>query len=349
MPFNENCKEYYSRCIRGDESQDFIYQALTSATFDVRFPEPPRREQSICYGEIPVTYSLKYGKAAAPPSFRMVLEPGGIGINVASQIDWSLRTLDGILSKMGWLRAADTLNRITPIIHPKDAEDTRDWHGGMWLGMDASNEEALSLKVYMNLRHGSAQERWQRVANVVSKLGSPDIEPVVRRTISDTQGRGIPVGIGFHLGHKGLTGIRLYVCLFQPASDVVALLCDSFFPSASADVKDYCNQFEREHGEFKDQSVTLGYDFATSEKGRLTSRPVRFKAELACFGLTAQQHERLPNWFEQQLKNFSMSHDEFTADLNKIRSVFSSYIPQYVTLGVKDTVCHLTFYLEPCA
>src|SRR5262245_3015225 len=125
-----------------------VVRILAEAALDVPH-EPAAREPALFEDGTPIGFSLQLD-GGAPASFRLLVEPGGLAIGLAEQIDRSLAVLGRILAALGWTESARDLNRIARGVYPSDPADLATWWGGMWLGIAAGAE--FDLRVYMNLR-----------------------------------------------------------------------------------------------------------------------------------------------------------------------------------------------------
>lgn len=327
-----------------------LHAALVGSVFDVPSCDPPRRQWSISFDGTPVVYSVKFRGNNERPGIRLVVEPGGVGTTVAEQIDWSLLAANRILETMGWSGAAPDVNAINACIFPRDARATAEWWGGIWLGM-ALEEGNVNLRMYLNLRHGDARERWQRFANIVAHFGDSSIEAPFRDLLARLDARGLPVGLCCVIDGR-VRGFRMYFVLQQPSVDAILAACPPNLCRHQAcghetKIADFCAAFTSEFGSFARQSVTLGYDFVIEPEGRIRPAIERFKTEISCQFMRAERAIRVGPWFSQQLKGAGLDAAEFTVIERDFQDCFPDFSFQYVTLGISETTAHLTAYCQP--
>lgn len=326
-----------------------LHELLISSTFDVSAAvNNNSRDWSICLGDIPITYSLKYDNKSVTPSIRLVVEPGGKYIDIPQQITWSMATLNGICKLFDWPITWDIISHISSLLHPKDLKESINWHGGMWIGMDCTPNKML-VKTYFNLKHREIPERWQLLATVLSYYGEPNMESSIMKIIDKVSEIGVPVGLGCSFGSQGLIGIRCYFSVLQPEAKIIGNLSDLFFKRNGSDaVIDFCLRYNEKFGPFTNNSVAVAFDYAfLKNKNALSIHPVRFKTEISVCNLPIELQGELSRWFQNELVLNKFRREKFVEDLTVLKNNFKTVKAQYLTIGINDDVEHMTYYLEP--
>jgi hypothetical protein len=319
-----------------------LHSHLLRSTFDVPPLDVQRRRASISLDGTPIVYSLKLLRQDSAPAFRMLVEPGGLGVTVPEQIDYSLRTIDTILHKLGWESSIEDLNAIITRVFPPDASAVLHWWGGMWLGMAFSTDH-LELRLYLNLRHEEATARWQRLANVLGWFGDLSLEVPLQALIQRVAPHAIPVGLGVVVS-KRVCGFRIYVGMHTPSLDTILIAGPERLAGAAQDITFFCNSFTKTFGPFARQSVTLGYDFLLEETGILRPLITRTKIDVSCEFLSAS--DVFP-WFDYLLSKWDFDVKQSSAFFKDLQICFGGAQIEYVSLGCREGIDHITVYAKP--
>jgi hypothetical protein len=282
-------------------------------------------------------------------AFRILVEPGGVGISVAQQVDFSLATADSIVQCLGWQSATPDLNGIIARVFPRNAADLEDWWGGIWLGMESAGQ-TFQFRLYLNLRHGTAQGRWQRIADVLGFLGGDDLEGPLKALVAQTVPLAIPVGLGVVVQEGRVSALRLYAGLHRPnrATLIRMLGCEGELDGdASRLAAGVCGAFEDVLGGFRNQSVTAGYDFIVGGGAVIEPRVARAKLDISCQSCPQQRRPQLRAELRRTavaLRQDPDSLDEFFADLSEC---FGGAAVEYVSFFLAGDDRGLTVYAKP--
>lgn len=275
-----------------DESRDII-RILVEAAIDVS-NEPVMREPSLFEDGTPVGFSLQLG-GDLPPSFRLLVEPGGLAIGLAEQIDCSLATLGKILAALGWRESVRELNHFAQGVYPRDRAELANWWGGMWLGIAAGAE--FDLRVYTNLRSGPLLSRWQRIVDVLTYSAGDSFESDFRAFIDQSiDATAVPVGLGLVLDRDKLRGVRIYqglerTELISVGRNIPATLREP----AEATIMTPIRMLFDQMGQPGPQAVTMAHDFAIKDR-KLQSQANRVKCDINCQGYVAADADRFEDW-----------------------------------------------------
>jgi hypothetical protein len=282
-----------------------IVRLLIEAAVDVP-REPAIREPSLFEDGTPVGFSLQLG-SGSPASFRLLVEPGGLAIGLAEQIDRSLGTLGSILTTLGWSESARDLNHFAQGVYPANPAELAGWWGGMWLGVAAGTE--FDLRVYMNLRSGPLISRWQRIVDVLTYRADDSFEPDFRAFIDQSiDATAVPVGLGLVLAQDKLRGVRIYQGLERadPIS-VSRSIPEALREAAEAAIMAPVRALFDEMGQQGAQAITMAHDFAV--KGRtLQSRVTRVKCDVNCRGYVAEDADRFEGWLLSTIEERDRDH-----------------------------------------
>lgn len=348
MQLSASLDAFFWRRVGGDAAAHLcplgrlLQRELAQAIVPVPGSTVARRRPSMCHDGTPVVYSLKLGGANAPP-YRILVEPGGLGITVAEQIAFSLQVTDRILGLLSWRDAASALNAVTTRVFPPQASAVNSWWGGIWLGA-AIGPGVAELRLYLNLRHGDAAHRWQRVADVVARFGDASLERPLRAWMRRTHAHAIPVGLGIVVSGGRLRGIRVYVGLHKPAAESLLAAVAPTSPRAEQELTAVCRGFNERFGGFAPQSVTVGYDFLLDEAGVLQPAIARTKVDLCCQLIAPSRRAALDPWIRGLLADRGQALDSFQADLT---ACFGGFKTEFVSLGFRPDLDHVTVYCRP--
>jgi hypothetical protein len=333
-------RDYFEqRGIARDPESDFIYDTLLDSIIDIPDEEYEKRRPSMFIDGTKIGYSFKSNminrntKISNPviPSFRVLVEPGGVGLTLPEQINHALMTLNRLVSALNWSGAGEPINRIVRRIFPENPAELSDWWGGIWLGaslLPGKNK----IKIYLNLRSGDFRSRWQRLADIFAPYAEPSQEENFRSLMEKTgRYRGIPVGLALVIADNAMLGFRVYIGLDDPTpasvTDIMPKVSSAAAPRLKAILNNICHEFQ----EFEDQSITISYDFLL-ENERIDLMPYRFKADLCCHAFMELNRIGLEKWISGQIGAESGKLEFFQSLLNKH---FGGSDPDYLSFGFK--------------
>lgn len=242
-----------------------MLEELADSILDSGKSETWRRRPAISHDGTPFILSCKLGSGVGD-AIRLLVEPGSYRLTVAQQIAFSLRRLDSMLGQLNWRNAVPGINAITSAVFPPDAGDTANWWGGIWLGANVPlytvPRAESDLRLYLNLRHGSAASRWNTLASIVSNFVSPSLGPAVETWMALVSRHAIPVGIGVVVAADQIRAIRAYVGVYEPSLESLLVSTAVFRTTSSRELAAAHDAYRARFGELKPQSVTIGYDFS---------------------------------------------------------------------------------------
>jgi hypothetical protein len=321
-----------------------LHSALLRATFDTPTVDVPRRRVSISLDGTPLVYSLKMTRKSQYPDFRMLVEPGGLGITVPQQIDGSLRTVDLLLGSLGWEKAVEPLNAVITRVFPDDPGVVSHWWGGMWLGMSLSVDR-VELRLYFNLRHGEALARWQRAADVLTWFSDTTLTTPLKTLIEQVSPHAIPVGLGVVVSDS-VRGFRIYTGMHKAGYDSILASCPNNLIGSGDALETFCTAFTRAFGPFAPQSVTLGYDFQIGKDGHLRPNVTRAKVDVCCES-SGKPGPLVVSLLNEFLETYGVDPDQFRVFAKDLEACFGTSNIQYISLGFNDGLDHLTTYVKP--
>ncbi|HEX7181042.1 MAG TPA: hypothetical protein VF756_04310 [Thermoanaerobaculia bacterium] len=325
-----------------------LHQALARSITEIPAAPVARRRPSMCHDGTPVVYSLKLHRGsvgAAPPGFRMLVEPGGVGIPVSRQIAFSLRVVQELIDQLAWQAAAGDLNEITELIFPAEAEIVDAWWGGVWLGASVG-PPAPELRLYLNLRHGDAPARWQRLADVLGHFGGPSLTRVFGDWIAAVHPHGIPVGLGIVIAGGRLAALRAYAGLHQPSLDSLSAVLGPRRDAAGPALDDLCRGFAALGG-FRPQSVTVGFDFIRDRSGVLRPEIARTKVDASCQLVEPSGRAALAPWIRELLSGWGLDPRPLDLFEEDLRTCWGACETEFLSVGFRDGVDHATVYSRP--
>ena len=329
-----------------------LHDALLRAAIDFPPADAQRRRASLCLDGTPIVYSLKLRpeadqsrQKADDQTFRMLVEPGGLGITVAEQIDSSLRTVDALLHELGWQSPVDDLNEVIRCIFPRRASELSHWCGGIWLGMDFA-PRWIELRLYCNLRYGSELARWQRLADVLSCFGDPSLAGPLKSLIERVSPYAVPVGLCLVVSQQ-LRGFRLYAGIHEPSLPIIMQAWPDQPQTAADTLCFFCKAFTRACGPFARQSVTFGFDFLLGQNGLIHPRISRTKIDFSCQVISGETMHLLLPLLRDLLDTWHMSFAKLDMFLNDLMVCFGGSSLEHVSLGFGEKLDHVTVYAKP--
>jgi hypothetical protein len=323
-----------------------LHDTLCQATFAVPAVDVQRRRASMCHDGTPILYSLELTRSSECPAFRMLVEPGGVGLTVAEQINHSLRVADILLHRFGWQSAVDDLNSIAAFVFPKDSATVNQWWGGIWLGADMESRRN-ELRLYLNLRYGEAQVRWQRVADVLAWFGDESLVVPFDALHRHAAPQAIPVGMGIVVAEGRIRGLRLYAGLHEPGISSILSARPDQFSGADDDIRLLCDTFTARFGAFVRQSVTLGYDFSLDEAGQLQPNVARTKIDVSCQHIPPAARPALVPMLEDLSTHWELDATLVEGFLQDLDSCFGGRDIEYFSVGFRARLDHATIYAKP--
>lgn len=327
---------------------DTIHAALLSSTFNVKKAVVNRRRASISVDGTPVVYSVQLTPSGDRPSFRILCEPGGLGITVQEQIDHSRRILQALTKRLGWYSAQSVVDEILAHVIPNDPAALSDWWGGLWVGA-AMRSDVAELRVYANLRYGELIARWQRVADLLAPFADERLLPTVHEWM-DTAGRvATPVGVGVVLTSSGVPVVRVYLGVERPGMDAIRIARGHRFHGSDAPMTEFCEAYVTTYGPFCRQSMTLGYDFFREPGGLFQPEIARFKVDVAFGHIRTTVHPSPDTFiFEQIMCIFPDAAGSYLAFRDDLAVCFGGSDIEYLSLSTRgDCLSEMTVYVRP--
>jgi hypothetical protein len=310
-----------------------------------------QRRPSISADGTPVILSWKIGRVGGD-ELRLLVEPGSLGMTVAQQIAFSLTRLDSLLGLLDWRNAVEDINAITTQVFPSDPASTREWWGGIWFGANVLPSDGGSshadLRLYLNMRHGDAAERWRRLVAVVSSFVSPSLEPVLGKWLTIVSQHAIPVGLGVVVAAGRVCAIRAYVGVYNPTPASLLALSSLFIATDPRELAEAHNSFTARFGSMQPQAVTVGYDFIRDMHGDFPMAIGRVKIDICCHLIAQERRSILIQWITQLLAAWSFESSSLATFLDDIHTVWSGSEIQFLSLGFSSSLDHVTIYVKPC-
>ncbi len=341
--------------------EQVLAQSLAWSVLDSGPADRWRRRPSLSHDGTAAQLSVKMSGAAPDGSVdsrtdtvRLLVEPGSLRMTVAQQVSHGLTALDDMLGRLGWRSAADDINTITAAVLPEAAEQTRGWWGGMWLGgsfspaaaVTAACRSPVELRIYLNLRHGDADRRWNRVSGLFERFRQHGASAAFLPWLSSAAGRAIPVGLGIVVTAGRVAALRLYVVVPTDGAAFVPT-CGSMDAPAFDELLRVCSRFTRLFGPLPPDMVTIGVDFLRSPDGEFADRIGRVKVELSCQGLHRDLRGPILGWTDSVLADWTLDEaplHRFTDDMN---SSWGGYDIEHISLGFAPHPVHVTVYAKP--
>lgn len=328
------------------EQGDLLHRELLAATFAWPPAPVPVRAPSIALDGTPVIYSLQM-PVTGEPAFRMLCEPGHLGMTVPAQIDHSLVTVDRILGALNWRSAADDINSVVAAAFPRDAGVVSTWWGGIWLGASIEETE-VQLRMYINLRYGDAVARWQRVADILAPFADSRFEQPFTDLMQRVGAVAVPAGLGLVVADGRVPVLRLYLGMEEPSLENLYRARPAHLTGSDTDLAAFADAFAAAFGPFRRQELTLGYDFVRDADGMMQMQIARMKVDASVQHIAAG-HEPAPISFlvDQVGRRWpqDVAHwERFAADLE---ACFGGADLEYISLSLRDRLSRMTAYVKP--
>lgn len=276
---------------------------------------------------------------------RVLVESGTLRMTVAEQIAYSLTRLDDLLGQLEWRRAAQAINTITKQVFPADSSMTDGWRGGIWLGAEVKTDlSEAELRLYLNLRHGAHDDRWQRLHGLVSTFSSETIAPFLNDWVPKSSKYAIPVGLGVVLFDGSVKGIRAYVSVETPTIESIEATIAGFEGEAHHTLQLVYDSFTSRFGAMCKHGVTIGCDFISGAKS-----PYRMKVDICCHLVPPELSIHIVPWIEELLSEWSFDPALFKEFMRDIHKFWKGSTVQFLSLGFAPQLEHATIYVKPSA
>jgi hypothetical protein len=317
---------------------------MLRSALDVPPQRIPLRRPSLSLDGTPFVYSLKLSPSPAPPGFRMLVEPGGVGITVAEQIDYTLLSLDALARRLGWTRLGEDLNPWFRRLLPGDASAVRSDWGGLWLGLSVDGPDP-ELRAYVNLRRGDARARWARFADAMAVFATQELEAPFLALVRRLAPLAIPVGVAAAIRRGRVAGLRLYAALFHPRADDACAALGLEASAAADEVRALFAAYSADLGPLPPQGATLALDFRVRDGGGVDEDLARVKVDLCCALLPDEvQATRTTPWLLSRHAAVGIDPAPLAAFLDDLRDCFGGHEIDYVSLGFRRGAPEITTY-----
>ncbi len=299
------------------------------------------RRPSISDDGEPVVLSLKIDNKV-DTAIRILVESGSLRMSVPQQVAYSLTKLDDLLGELGWRDVIQIINSITTKIFPINFSDTIAWRGGMWLGAEVvPNSGKSELRIYFNLRHGNAAERWNKLSDIITSFSSSSVNPYLDEWISASSSMAIPVGVAIVISANKVVGVRAYLGVQQPTLDVILKLIGTITKDNERILTKVVDSFIDTFGNMQQQSVTMGYDFFPNCKD-----VARVKVDICCHLIDSKFSYKLIIWLKEILKYLSYKEKYLSNFLSDVNSFWGGSVVQFLSLGFTPEFQHATIYVK---
>jgi hypothetical protein len=333
-------------CLSGSAAGPALLRELAATVLPDVDKSTWQRRPSISDDGLPIVLSWKAGHGR-DEMVRVLIESGSLQMKVAEQISYSLSRLDEVLGVLSWRSAAEDLNMIASHVFPVDASATDGWRGGMWLGAEvAPDSSAVELRLYLNLRHGDAIQRWRRLTCLVTSFSSEAIVPALARWVERVSMHALPVGLGVVVAGGRVRGIRAYLGVTTPTVESISSMCGDLSAGSKMRLESACNGFASRFGSMREQSVTIGYDFASGQDGS-ASTFTRVKVDICCHLIPADLEPLLTPWTQELLQTWSLKSEPFDQFRTDVHQFWPASQIQFVSLGFSPDPEHVTIYVKP--
>jgi hypothetical protein len=329
----------------GGDTGRLVVERLLDAAYDVAPADPVRRLLAMSTAGAPVVYSHKCAARDGAAAFRMLAEPGGIGVSVAEQIGLSRKLLDGLLADLGWLGAAEPVDAVLARLIPTDRGALDEWHGGLGFGVEVA-DAGPELRVYCNVRHGELTDRWQRLIDVVGEFADVRAEGAMAEILQIAVPRTVPAGVAVAVGDGEVRGVRLYAGLLDATAESAVAAAPARFARDEPAITRLVDSYRASFGDLGMQGLTLAYDFAVTD-GLVWPSVARYKVDLFCEQSSGHGTAALLDWIDPLARSLGLAPN----GLRRFAGCLDRHVPgwtfQYLSLGCRDGMQELSAYCVP--
>lgn len=337
-----HCLEQFGTSLSGDDPGLIILRELTESVLPSGKNQTKNRRPSISDDGTPFVFSWK-AHHVLEKSLRVLVEPGTLKMTIAEQIAYSLTKLDRLLGLLDWRTAANEINILTGQVFPENSSETVGWRGGIWLGVDIKPKVSeVELRIYLNLRHGEPEERWQRLHRLLYRFSSPKIDPFLLDWENRLSPLAVPVGLGIVVANGNVKGVRTYLSIANPTIETIRnsimYIQEKNWEPLYKVYNDYISRF----GRISQHGITVGYDFVPEAR-----KPGRIKVDICCHLISHEQKHLLEPWIEQLLTQWLFKPSLFQYFRQNIHRFWNESTIQFLSLGFCHKLEHMTIYVLP--
>lgn len=329
-----------------DDRVFMMYDKLICAALNV--PNSPIvRRPSMAHDGTPLTLSTSITENTdSHLLLRLLVEPGGQAISVSKQLELTLSLMDDLFSDCCWSVASRQLTSICQAVLPADRDTANDWWGGAWLGLTVHPTGSFQLRLYLNMRWGSLQDRWQRVMDAICLFADSALTPALTELVKCSEKGAVPVGLGLAFSRGELVAMRLYVGVEDPAQYCFSsfLHSDMFF--MRDEVVHYCKSVCDYLGELPRQSLTIGYDFVL-QSGIVDAGIARCKFDVSCQWIGRDDRVTIKQFSCDLAHSYGLASNSLSKFYDDIDNCFGGGLIEFLSLSVLSQSLGMSAYCKP--
>ena len=308
-----------------DTAVTAVHDLLLEAAGE-HLPGRPRRRPFVSLDGTPLVYSA----STAGRSLRLLVEPGALALDVPAQVERALDLLDDALTALGWRSAADEIDAVVRGALPPTVEGTRVLRGGVGVGLAAGPRDRLELRLYLDLRAGPPDDRWQRVAAATAPFADAGVRAALQALADRVVPLAVPVGLAAVV--RGvLAGLRLYVGVEHPTPRALTTL--TALPPRAVEAFGTL-------GTFGPQQVTVAYDLQVVD-GALEPELVRTKADACTLGRDVD--------LGGLARALGLDPAPLLELVAAVTDAYGGAIVQHVGVGCRGGTTEASIYVQPAA
>ncbi len=237
------------------------YEFICGESLAIPLGRRPPPFSKISNDGTPFQFSLMLGKARPPLQF--LSEVGIPGSSTHERVTLSRERISG-LTRLLFRRQESAVDRIldqqAPSNNPRLLADPG---GAFWVGASFSPSSAPVLKVYINGKWGSEDERWERVDSFVANFGVSGRWVEIRKILPAWTR---PLGMALTIGVGGYLKGRVYFRTYDNSIERYEKLTEFTESQVSQLLHQFTETFSDENRPFPTGSVVCSFGFPTGRE-----------------------------------------------------------------------------------
>jgi len=304
---------------------------------------PGASASTLNHDRTPIQFSLAMGSGEMPP-LQFLSEVGDPRLSGADQREFFASRVRS-LSEMLHLRG--DLNDLGDLIDRTTAVDTHELdpdHGGtLWIGASFAPRGRCGLKIYLNGKNGTEDERWARLDRFVAHFGNLKKQLGLRRL---TASKLSPLGMAISLSPDESPTGRIYLSGYGNRVAYYERLLQHFGDGQYVDAfNQYTELMLGEDRAYPTQSAVFSIGLGQTS-GRRTDAKIEFCGH-CLFQSDAQALDRYLQWLT--LRKIDALPYTDLLDVIAPGKISSTKVNTHIYLGLgwKDEQEYTTIYLKP--
>ena len=317
------------------------YELICRASLSGCPVETAGRSSTLNMDGTPIQFALALGHQTMPLQFLSEAgHPGQSYPETKEFIEETVRALSALLELKGDLDSIVTLLHKASRVNPRDIDPDRG--GSFWVGAGFAAEGRAGVKIYINGKGGTENERWSRFAEFADFFGAVERHQQIRQFVA---GNMTPLGMAISLSHDESPNGRIYLSGYGKSVSYYETLLGHFGGKQYLDAfRQYTEVMMGKDRAYPTQSVVFSAGFGPDQDS-----PTDVKIEFCghcLFQGDAQARARCLRWLT--LRNIdAIAYTDLLDVLAGQMSPAKVNAHVYLGLGWKKQREYTTIYLKP--